>query len=288
MHQSYEEILHLLMHAAARQQGEKRLSFYGHIVAYDPANHAVKVQIPSLAVDESTPGIVTGWIPLGSHFVGNGWGAQFAPDADASGIQTTTPTGTPCEIEINEQDGACTISGLRFTDKHQVPFKSMLSGEWGIKVQVGTYIYGHQDGSTTRMFQKDAQGNTVSETVDNKGNLSFLLPGGAQVSATPTGYSISGPEAGGGASPAVVNINSDGSWDIRNSLCSVLGNKNGSVALQTEFGTIEILANGALNITLPAVEIVAAPGGPLIITALTGIALVAPPNTITANGNVLG
>ncbi len=308
MFQSYDEVLHLLVHAAARQQGDRRMTFYGHIVAYDAKNHCVKVQIPTLAVDESSPGVVTGWIPLGSHMVGNGWGAQFAPEADASGIQTTTPTGTPCEIQLNEQDGAATIVALRYTDKHRAPFPNMVAGEFALKSKAGSYIYYFKDGSAARTFQKDPMGNTIKETLDAQGNLSFLLPGGAQVSATPTGYSVTGPGeggGGGGASPASVQLSNDGSYSVQNSKCFVIGTSDGAVAIENTFGNVEINEEGIITLTtlgmvmtfnhLLGWTIITLSGviniplvGPMVVSSTIGIQLVAPTNTIKANGNVLG
>jgi len=295
--QSYDELLHLIVHAAARQQGDKRMTFYGHIVAYDAKNHCVKVQIPTLAVDESSPGVVTGWIPLGSHMVGNDWGAQFAPEADASGIQTTTPTGTPCEIQLNEQDGAATIVALRYTDKHRAPFPNMVAGEFALKSKAGSYIYYFKDGSALRQFL-----NQVSETIDKDGNLTFKLPGNAVITATPTGYTILGP---GGQTAATLLLNNDGSYSLQNSKAFVIGTAGGAVAIENTFGNVEINEEGIITLTtlgmvmtfnpLLGWTIITLSGviniplvGPMVVSSTIGIQLVAPTNTIKANGNVLG
>jgi len=155
VYQDSDELLQLLMHAVKRIIGEKRLIFYGHIVAYDPANHAVRAQIPSLAIDESTPAIETGWMPLGSPMVGNGYGIQAAPEWDPSGLNGGSPTGTPCEIILNEQDGAAMVAGVRFADKHRAPFAQMVPGELGIKSKAGTSSYFDKDGNLTHVVVGD-------------------------------------------------------------------------------------------------------------------------------------
>lgn len=289
MLQSYAEIMHLLMNAAARQQGDKRLSFYGHVVAYDPAAHAVKVQIPSLAVDEDSPGITTGWIPLGSPLVGNGWGAQFAPEADASGIQSTIPTGTPCQIELNEMDGAATISGLRFTDKHLAPFPNMQAGEFAVKGKAGSYFYYFLDGSTKRVFQKDPNGKEISETVDKDGNLTFKLPDGTTITCTQDGYQIVGPEAGGNAGAATLQLNKDGSFNVRNNLAFVVGTASGRVAIENTFGAAEIDEDGNATLNNDKGQVtIDRTTGIMTVQCDNGINMIAAPNTIKANGNILG
>jgi len=55
--------------AAQRQAGEKD----GTITSYDPNAYAVKVMI-------EPDGYETGWIPVPSLFVGNGYGAYFGPE----------------------------------------------------------------------------------------------------------------------------------------------------------------------------------------------------------------
>ena len=60
------------MAATARQSeaGESGTR-QGTVTAYDPDNYAVKVQL-------QPTGEETGWIPLSSPWVGNGWGLAAA------------------------------------------------------------------------------------------------------------------------------------------------------------------------------------------------------------------
>ncbi|MBZ6386807.1 phage baseplate assembly protein V [Pantoea piersonii] len=62
-----------VMAAAARQSvaGDSRTR-QGIITAYDPGSYAVKVQL-------QPTGEETGWIPLSSPWVGNGWGLAAGP-----------------------------------------------------------------------------------------------------------------------------------------------------------------------------------------------------------------
>ena len=62
-----------VMAATARQSGiGEGLTRQGIITAYDPNNYAVKVKL-------QPTGEETGWIPLSSPWVGNGWGLAAGP-----------------------------------------------------------------------------------------------------------------------------------------------------------------------------------------------------------------
>lgn len=62
----------------------------------------------------------------------------------------------------------------------------------------------------------------------------------------------------------------------------------GSITLQTALSSIVVDASGAISITGALGNIDISPVGAISITSAISIALTAPPNTITANGNILG
>ena len=68
-----QRITNALVGEAQRSAGTKSLPRRGIVSAYDPSNYAAKVRIQPEDVE-------TGWLPVGSVWVGNGWGL-FCPPA---------------------------------------------------------------------------------------------------------------------------------------------------------------------------------------------------------------
>lgn len=117
------------MKATAQQVGQNRASTrHGIITSYDAANYAVKVTL-------QPDNVVTGWMPLKSVWIGNGWGL-FTP-----------PTiGDAVEVVYQEDDGGVGSVGLRFFNDVDRPL-SCPSGEFWIVHQSGSMLKFHNDGS---------------------------------------------------------------------------------------------------------------------------------------------
>lgn len=117
------------MKATAQQVGQNRASTrHGIITSYDQSNYAVKVTL-------QPDNVVTGWMPLKSAWIGNGWG-MFAP-----------PTiGDAVEVVYQEDDGGVGSVGLRFFNDVDRPL-SCPSGEFWIVHKSGSLLKFHNDGT---------------------------------------------------------------------------------------------------------------------------------------------
>ncbi|MCJ7926436.1 MAG: phage baseplate assembly protein V [Pantoea vagans] len=93
----------------------------GVITAYDPASYAVKVQL-------QPTGEETGWIPLGSPWVGNGWGLAAGP-----------MIGAEVEVEFDSGlMGAGMAAGQFYNDEDRCPGPP--SGEFWLVHQSGSLL----------------------------------------------------------------------------------------------------------------------------------------------------
>ena len=101
---------------------------HGFVVNYDPNRYAVRVAIQP----EGTP---TGYIPLKSDWVGNGWGDVAGPSIGDT-------------VELSFQEGvleAAVVSGRFFNAKNPPP--PVPSGERWIIHKTGSLLKFHNDGS---------------------------------------------------------------------------------------------------------------------------------------------
>jgi len=93
----------------------------GIITAYDPASYAVKVQL-------QPTGEETGWIPLGSPWVGNGWGLAAGP-----------MIGAEIEVEFDSGlMGAGMAAGQFYNDEDRCPGPP--SGEFWLVHKSGSLL----------------------------------------------------------------------------------------------------------------------------------------------------
>lgn len=140
-------IQNIMRREAARQAGEKTLPRRGTISSYDPARYAAKVIV-------QPEGYETGFIPIGSEWVGNGWGL-FAGPAPGD------------EVEINYQEGGknAPYIGKRFYGEVAVPL-AVPSREFWLVHQSGSFLKFKNDGSVAL----HAAGN-LDATVAGQANL---------------------------------------------------------------------------------------------------------------------
>ena len=111
-----------VMAAAARQSGTgESYTRQGIITAYDPDSYAVKVQL-------QPTGEETGWIPLSSPWVGNGWGLAAGP-----------MIGAVTEVEFDAGlMGAGMAAGQFYNDADRCPGPP--SGEFWLVHQSGSLL----------------------------------------------------------------------------------------------------------------------------------------------------
>lgn len=122
-----EEIEAILMHAQ-RMAAERAATRVGLVSSYDPTNYCVKVRLQPEDAE-------TGWLPLLSPWVGNGWGL-FAPPT----------TGDMIEVHFQEGDTEAGFACQRFFNDSDRPL-TVQSGEFWLVHKSGSLLKFHNDGS---------------------------------------------------------------------------------------------------------------------------------------------
>ncbi len=145
-----KQVMAQLMAEFARPQA-------GFVWDYDPERYAVKVEMqPS--------GVKTGWVPLSSPWVGNGFGMVAGPNI-----------GDMVQLEFIDGHWQAAMTGQRyFTDLAPPP--QVPQGEFWLVHQTGSLIKLHNDGSV----EITSNGNM---TVTVSGNLNANISGTATVTA---------------------------------------------------------------------------------------------------------
>lgn len=195
-----------VMLAQALTSGKLRANTrIGKIIAYDPNTFSVRVEVQPF-------GEATGWMPLGSPWVGNNWGAFFAPSIGD-------------EVVVNFQEGlleAGLVSARLFTDASpplQVP-----AGEAWLVHSSGSSLKFKTDGSVelvsasklnitvTGDVTLNVQG-AVNATVSN----GMTLLGDLTVNGvlTTAGFACTGAAFPGVSSVATFAIEIDSSVDVK-------------------------------------------------------------------------
>lgn len=107
----------------------------GQVTAYDPDNYLVQVQLQVATSD--SPALATGWIPLASPWVGNGWG-MFAPPSIGD------------IIEVHYQEGSLVnaFACLKFYGDPVRPL-SVPSGEFWLVHKTGSFVKFTNDGNVS-------------------------------------------------------------------------------------------------------------------------------------------
>ncbi|WP_145533550.1 baseplate assembly protein [Yersinia alsatica] len=123
----------------------------GIITSYDPAEYAIKVVL-------QPDGAETGWIPLDSPWVGNGWGLAAGPMIGAS-IKIDFDSGN-----ISNGSG----SGQHYNDIDRCP--SPQSGEFFIVHKSGASFKLTNDGKVT---VTDSAGSEIVMKGDGSGEMTF-------------------------------------------------------------------------------------------------------------------
>ncbi|HEX7854431.1 MAG TPA: hypothetical protein VF503_12120 [Sphingobium sp.] len=101
---------------------------HGTITGFDPDTRAIKAQL-------EPDGTSTGWIPLKSMWVGNGWGLYLSPSI-----------GDAVEVSFQETDGGVGTAGLLFFNDEDRPL-SVPSGEAWLVHKSGASIKLTNDGA---------------------------------------------------------------------------------------------------------------------------------------------
>ena len=163
------------MSVAAQRAGDaKQDTRCGLIDSYDQNTYSVKVRLqPS--------NVLTGWIPIASCYVGNGWGLQVGPNI-----------GDAVVLQAQEGGGdAAIVVGSMFNDVDRA--MPVPSGEMWIRHKSGSFLKFLNTGDVSLHTDRDLiadVGRDISATVAGKATISVagtadLTVGGTLTSTAP-------------------------------------------------------------------------------------------------------
>ncbi len=150
-------LLNSMRMQAQLQAGNRATVKLGLVDAYDPNNYAVKVNL-------QPENVITGWLPLASPWIGNGWGLHAPPSI-----------GDMIEVQFQEGDIEAGFACQRFYNDSDRPLPCP-SGEFWLVHQSGSLLKFHNDGSVELTSHAN-----LTATVG--GNLSAAVTGSATVTA---------------------------------------------------------------------------------------------------------
>ena len=122
------ELINAVCLEVERRMGTRASTRIATVTSYDPGKYAVKATI-------QPEGTETGWIPLKSPWIGNGWGL-FAPPS----------IGDAIEVAFQEGGKDAGMAGSRLYSAESAPLP-VPSGEFWIQHESGSLIKFHNDGS---------------------------------------------------------------------------------------------------------------------------------------------
>jgi phage baseplate assembly protein gpV len=165
---------------------------HGIVTSFDPNTYTVKVKL-------QPEGVLTGWIPLKSAWVGNGWGLFCPPSI-----------GDAVEIDFQEDDSGVGCVGWRFYNDIDRPLPCP-SGEFWLVHRKGASLKFLNDGTVECQAAKDLNVTVNGDLhLDVKGNLNSRasqwnhdgpvnINGALQVTKTITGQGGMAISGGSGA-----------------------------------------------------------------------------------------
>lgn len=142
-----KELTNIMRREAQRNAALKSLPRFAIVTSYDPARYAAKVRIQPEDYE-------TGFLPVATPWVGNGWG-MFAP-----------PTaGDVVEVHFQEGGKEAAYIALRFYGNIAQPL-SVPSGEFWLVHKSGSFLKFNNDGSVELNTAGD-----LNATVGGQANL---------------------------------------------------------------------------------------------------------------------
>jgi phage baseplate assembly protein V len=147
------QLLNVMRLQAETVSGNVSHTRIGTISSYDPNNYAVKVLF-------QPDGTQSGWLPLGSAWVGNGWG-MFAPPSP----------GTMVKVHFQEGNPEAGIVDVSFYNDNARPesntFPSVPAGMFQLVHKTGSAIQLNNDGSVNIISNGDLNITTGGATTVN-------------------------------------------------------------------------------------------------------------------------
>lgn len=151
---------------AQRATAESMVCRNGQITSYDPDNFAVKVQL-------QPEGTVTGWLPLTSAWIGNGWGMFAAPSI-----------GDMVVVEFIDGNYEAGFVTQRFFNDEDRPLPVPASEFWLVH-KSGSLLKFHNDGTVELTAQSDLTITVGGDlTADVTGDATVTVGGDADLSVS--------------------------------------------------------------------------------------------------------
>lgn len=164
-------LINLMRKQSGLVNDQRSTTRIGTVDAYDPNYYMAKVAL-------QPEGTITGWLPLGSQFVGNGWGLFCAPSI-----------GDMVEVEFEGDNIEAGICCHRFFNDIDRPL-NVPSGEFWIVHKTGSLLKFHNDGSV----EVETAGD-LNATVGGQANLTVtgkVIASAQEVDITATAVNITG------------------------------------------------------------------------------------------------
>ncbi len=195
-----DEMTHAMLHAAAQQSGSPLTAIPAFVASYDPSQHAVRCIIAPWVNAGYSQSQMTGWVPLMTPWMGNGWGMQIAPFGGAT--QDNPAQGEQIMLlVVNASNGSYIAGGYLYSSRSSPPNTALGAGEAVLQHETGSKLYFQSDGSVlvnaAANLTATAAGNITATaggnatvtanggdaTVTASGNVSATAGGTAEVTA---------------------------------------------------------------------------------------------------------
>ena len=163
---SMNKFLNLMRLQSETVSGNYSHTRFGTISSYDPNNYAVKVLL-------QPDGTESGWLPVGSPWVGNGWG-MFSPP----------PVGTMVKVHFQEGNPEAGIVDTSHYNDSYRPL-NVPAGEFWLKHSTGSMIQIKNDGSVNIISHGVLNVTTGGNTnVNVTGQVNMTVSGKVVASAS--------------------------------------------------------------------------------------------------------
>jgi phage baseplate assembly protein V len=176
--------LHARMESADRAQPKT-----GLVTGYDATNYSVKVTL-------QPEGIETGWIPLLSPWVGNGWGLFCPPTVDDM-----------VEVQFEQGGAEAAFACLRFYNDEDRPL-TVPSGEFWLVHKAGAFVKLTNDGRLLLNGQAEIDMTAPVLNITVSGNANVAV--GGTLTSSAAHWNHSGPLAVDGPVTATGDVRSNG------------------------------------------------------------------------------
>lgn len=161
-------MLHQLLNTMRQQAdmagGARAMVRHGIVSGYDPGSYCAKVRV--MPEDRET-----GWLPIVSPWIGNGWGL-FAPPS----------IGDAVEVQFQEDDAEAGYVCQRFFNDSDRPL-SVQSGEFWLVHKTGAFFKLTNDGKALINGQAEIDATAPTINITATGNITAQAGGNATVQA---------------------------------------------------------------------------------------------------------